>query len=343
MKKIKLISLALITLLFITACSCSKIKEYTITFDSNGGTKISSQTIKENDLVNKPSDPTREGYTFNGWYNGKVKYDFNTKVTENLNLTAKWTKNETVTPDDNKEPEKEEVVVKTYTVTFNTDGGTKLSSIKVKENDLITKPDTPVKEGYNFLGWYLNNKTYNFSTKVTSDITLLAKWEKVKTTEETGKDKPVEEEPDKDKTSEKEEEIKTYTVTFNTLGGSKIDSSIVKENEKVTKPIDPTKDQYCFLGWYLDGIEYDFNTLIDSDITLTAKWQYIPTISYIIEKYNESITNQIIIYVTKDGEKIDGYLDILANNNEVITKEISKDGYITNSNQIIKITNPKEK
>ena len=89
-KYLKIICLCLTFVLFLAGCSCSKEVKYTVTFDSDGGTDVSSVTILENETIKKPSDPTKEGYTFDGWYNGDVKFDFKTKITKNLTLKAKW-------------------------------------------------------------------------------------------------------------------------------------------------------------------------------------------------------------------------------------------------------------
>ena len=66
-----------------------------------------------------------------------------------------------------------------YTVTFNSNGGTSVESLLVEEGNKISEPAMPEKEGYNFLGWYLNNQKYDFSSSVMMNITLIAKWEKV--------------------------------------------------------------------------------------------------------------------------------------------------------------------
>ena len=67
----------------------------------------------------------------------------------------------------------------------------------------------------------------------------------------------------------------TYTVTFDTDGGSKIDAQEVEENGTATKPADPTKDGYTFKGWQLDGKDYDFATPVTADITLKAVWEKV--------------------------------------------------------------------
>lgn len=74
-----------------------------------------------------------------------------------------------------KEPE-----AKLYTVTFNSDGGSSIDNIVVEEGKTIKEPTAPTKDGYKFLGWYIGNNVYNFGTEVTNNITLVAKWEKIK-------------------------------------------------------------------------------------------------------------------------------------------------------------------
>ena len=67
--------------------------------------------------------------------------------------------------------------------------------------------------------------------------------------------------------------FRTFTVTFNVRIGAGIQAQEVKIGDMVTKPADPTADGYTFLGWYVDGEEYDFNTPVEGNITITAKWQ----------------------------------------------------------------------
>lgn len=68
-------------------------------------------------------------------------------------------------------------------------------------------------------------------------------------------------------------EVNYYTITFDTAGGSSIDSIVVKENDTITKPNDPTKEGYTFLGWYIGDEEFNFEDLVKSDLTLVAKWE----------------------------------------------------------------------
>ena len=70
-------------------------------------------------------------------------------------------------------------------------------------------------------------------------------------------------------------EIVSYTVSFDSDGGSVVSNQNILENNNVSKPVNPKKDGYTFIEWQLDGKTYDFNSKIDKDITLKAKWQKI--------------------------------------------------------------------
>ena len=136
---------------------------------------------------------------------------------------------------------------KTYTVTF-IDSKTELARIEVKKGDTLKDINIPTKEGYLFLNWLKDGLDYNTDSPITEDITLEASWTPI---------------PDL---------IDTYTVTFNF--GDDIKTVNVKEGEKVEKPKkDPHKDKYKFIGWYLGDKLYDFNTPVDKEITLEAKFE----------------------------------------------------------------------
>ena len=68
---------------------------------------------------------------------------------------------------------------KEYSIKFDTDGGNAISSVKVKEDGTITMPSNPTREGYEFAGWYVNDEIFDFNTKVTKDMTLKARWNKI--------------------------------------------------------------------------------------------------------------------------------------------------------------------
>lgn len=150
---------------------------FLITFNTDGGSVVSPLKLEENSKIDKPADPTKEGYKFLGWYykvgEEEKVFDFeNTIVTENIVIYAKWEKIEQqVSPKSSSQNK-----TNTYVVTFDSNGGSKVSSQTVKENNIAKKPADPTKSGYTFVEWRLNGKAYNFNSKVTKNITLVAVW-----------------------------------------------------------------------------------------------------------------------------------------------------------------------
>lgn len=250
-------------------------KKYTITFDSDGGSVVEKQIVKRGEKVNKPTDPTRDGYIFIEWDLGSSIYDFSAKVTRNLILKAVW-----------KEQEGGKV---TYVVNFNTDGGNSVSNQIINKDGTITKPQDPVRDGYKFLGWYSNNVLFDFNTPITKNLELIAKWEKAKDNSTTG-------------TTTTTTEAKKYTVKFDSNGGSKVSSKEVTSGSKVSKPSNPTRTGYKFGGWTLNNKAYDFNSKVTSNITLVAKWTaktYTVKVSSV-----DAYSPARILSVYEDGSKI---------------------------------------
>ena len=128
------------------------IGAYTVTFQSEGGSEVASQ-IRANTPAARPADPTKEGYTFIGWYNGESEWDFETPVTTDLTLTAKWQVNQ-------------------YTITFKPENGGQDIVIKQDYGTAITAPANPTKTGYTFAGW---DKTIP-TTMPAGDMTITARW-----------------------------------------------------------------------------------------------------------------------------------------------------------------------
>ena len=214
--------------------------EYTVTFDTAGGSYIAAQTIAEGGKAIKPTDPVRNGYVFKGWNYNNAAYDFNAVVTGNITIYAVWEAEEVTPP----APAVE------YTVTFDTAGGSYIPAQTISEGGKAAKPVDPVLNGYAFEGWYYNNAAYNFDAVVTGNITISAKWTKL------------------------------HTVTFDTAGGSIIEALTVKDGQTVQLPAQPERDGYKFLGWYLGDTQYDENSAVYSDIKLTAKWAAVYTVTF---------------------------------------------------------------
>lgn len=142
---------------------------YDVCFVTSGGTKIACQDVDEGDRAYRPNDPSRTCYTFMGWYiNSSLtkKYDFSTPVYSDITLYAKWEYNEAC-----REESK-------YTVRFNSNGGSSISSQEVYEGERAYKPSDPKRSGYTFRGWYYNGYEFDFTKRIYQDYTLTAMWEK---------------------------------------------------------------------------------------------------------------------------------------------------------------------
>ena len=213
---------------------------YVVEFDSNGGTDVDAQIVEYGKTVGRPTDPVKSCYIFNGWYLNGERFYFSSKIRDNILLEAKWTYN-------NECDEKD-----TYNVYFDSNGGTKIPSQVVIEGKKVVEPENPTKDGYKFVGWYLNGYKYYFSNTVTKDIVLEAKWE----------------------------EFEEYTIKFNSNGGTYIKKQYVYYGEYVEEPTEPERDGYEFEGWYLNGSKYNFNRKVTSNLVLEAKWNLIDEDEY---------------------------------------------------------------
>ena len=145
---------------------------HTVTFDSDGGSSVASQSVRNGNTATKPEpDPTRDGYEFDGWFNGETEWNFSTPVTVSITLKAKWTA--------------------AHVVTFDSDGGSTVPFQIVRNGATVTKPADPTKTiasglylgtlsndyNYTFTGWYNGETLWDFNNNtVTASITLKAKW-----------------------------------------------------------------------------------------------------------------------------------------------------------------------
>lgn len=149
-----------IALLFTILClvSCEYISDIAnVTFDLNGAGNTWTVGIKSGEKISEPAEPSRDGYVFEGWYLGEEKFHFSKPITKNIKLVAKW-------------------APKSPIVTFDSNGGTEVSSIQLDYGTKLTLPSNPTKEGYYFLGWTLDEDIFNTETLITNNITLRALW-----------------------------------------------------------------------------------------------------------------------------------------------------------------------
>ncbi len=159
MKKRLLISLLAVGAIFSLAACQKEIFE--VSFDNQG--TVETVEVTENGLIVEPTAPTREGYTFGGWYldaECKQKVDFETyKVVGDVTLYAQW-------------------LINSYTVSFEENGGSSVEDITVEYGKPATMPANPTKEGHNFVGWFVDqNLTQPYTNgAIKGNTTLYAKW-----------------------------------------------------------------------------------------------------------------------------------------------------------------------
>ena len=192
---------------------------YTVTFDTDGGSNAAQQTVHYGDKAVKPADLTKSGYTFDGWYTEaehNSEYKFDVPVKKNITLYAKWNVNQ-------------------YTITFDSNGGTAVDSITADYGTAITAPSDPTRTGYIFAGW---DKQIP-STMPAEDMTITAKWD-----------------------------VKQYTIIFNSNGGTAVDPIAADYGTAITAPSNPTRTGYIFAGWD----KQIPSTMPDRNVMITAQW-----------------------------------------------------------------------
>ena len=226
---------------------------------ANGGSVDGDVVLGDKDKNDGPCTITGSGGTV---FNGKVTVTpgstiesgtFNGEVINNGTISGGTFSGTVINGEDGTIAEGVSIPNLKFIVTFDNEG-TRTTAI-IDNGVKLTAPAAPTKEGYRFSGWYYDNSgskaKWNFDTDtVTRAMTLTAKW------------------------------VRTYTVTFETSGGSAVDPVTVDTGSTVTKPADPTKSGYTFGGWYKDSTlqtPWDFaNGTVTADTTLYAKWTANP-------------------------------------------------------------------
>ena len=225
-----------------------EINQYTIAFDTNGGSEIAPITQDYGTEITAPDNPTRKGYTFKGW----DKEIPETMPAENITVKAQWEINQ-------------------YTIAFDTNGGSEIAPITQDYGTEITAPDNPTRKGYTFKGW---DKEIP-ETMPAENITVKAQWE-----------------------------INQYTIAFDTNGGSEIAPITQDYGTEITAPDNPTRKGYTFKGWDKEIPE----TMPAENITITARWKDTekPTGEIIIgtNKWNEFLNELTFGIFFKDTQEV---------------------------------------
>lgn len=221
----------------------------------DGDSEYAKQVLPSGTLATRPDTPAATpGYTFGGWNKADgTAWDYaSDKVTDDITLYAKWAAN-------------------TYTITFDTAGGSEIAPITQDYGTVITAPEAPTREGYTFIGWDKEIPT----TMPAENMTVTAQWE-----------------------------INQYTITFDTNGGSEIAPITQDYGTTITAPAAPTREGYTFIGWDKAIPE----TMPAENITLKAKWKDIekPTGEIIIgtNKWQEFLNKLTFGLFFKDTQTV---------------------------------------
>lgn len=225
-------------------------KKYTIFFDSNEGSICQPMQIKGKQVIVLPVTE-KDGYTFDGWYFDKDIWEneltsatfSKTRPKSDMTVYAKW-------------------IFTGYTITFETNGGSLVESIKLNSDQTISSQPFTEREGYDFLGWCIDSSLiiyYEFGSPVEKSMTLYAKWMS-------------------------KENKQHYTISFQTNGANSISPIQVLEGQAITLP-QTNRVGYDFMGWYIDSdftMLYPNNAVVTASFTLYAKWQRNPNMLEII-------------------------------------------------------------
>ncbi|MGN0222259.1 MAG: InlB B-repeat-containing protein, partial [Prevotella sp.] len=291
-----------------------QINQYTITFDTDGGSEVAAITADYNTAVTAPENPTKTGYTFVAW----DKEIPDAIPAEDVTIKATWKINQ-------------------YTITFDTDGGSEVAAITADYNTAVKAPENPTKTGYTFVAW---DKEIP-ATIPAEDVTIKATWkinqytvkfvsDEVELKSETldygtviiAPETPVKTGytfkgwspafedgatvPAEDVTYTAVWEVNKYTITFDTDGGSTVESIILDYGTTIVLSDVPTKEGYEFIGWG----ENVPSTMPDKDLTLKAQWKVLQfMVTFIVDE--ETVSEEFLDYgtaITKPKDPVkEGY------------------------------------
>ncbi len=286
------------------------IDQHTVTYDANGGAPTPApETVDYGSNATKPSDPSYEGYNFDGWYINDTLVTWPYTVTADVTMVAHWDR--------------------IYTATFNADGGTPVpSNVSGVAGTSVSKPADPAKNGFEFKGWQINGAdvTWPYTINATDgDVTIVAVWEQLYTVTfdyngGTGTPASVENLHIGDTVSKPADPTyagyrfmgwkigsddvvwtnddlytvsgdvtmvaqwsELFTVTFNTDGGTPVPADVEGiAGDTVSIPAtNPVKDGYNFSKWQINGTDVTWPYTITGDAEITAVYTpYTYTLKY---------------------------------------------------------------
>lgn len=218
----------------ITVTAQYSINNYILSFDSGGGSAVASASYDFGAAVTAPANPTREGYTFAGW-NPVVPA---TMPASNVTVVAQWT-------------------INSYTVTFDSNGGSAITPITADFGAALTAPADPTREGYSFIGWVPALPV----TMPSSDITITAQWE-----------------------------LNIYTVRFLDWDDTVLQVLQIAHAEAAVLPLLPEREGFKFVGWseelgritgnldvraLYEDLSYEVSIVITGAATVTPEQQAV--------------------------------------------------------------------
>ena len=230
------------------------LDEHTLTFETNGGSTINPVTVRHGNAVARPTDPTKDKYTFIGWYADPEfteEYDFATVLEADKTIYAKFELTSTPIGD---------IYVRYDVLHIKQlpDGTYDLANAEVEH--LSAKKDTTVTaviKDYRATHHVNVNRTLSKLTGTAIQPYMGVDGKPVYTILSVYYD------------------LDFHTLTFDTMGGSRIDPVTVRHGNAVAKPKDPVNGGYIFDGWYTDKTyrtPYNFATVLTQDTTIYAKW-----------------------------------------------------------------------
>jgi uncharacterized repeat protein (TIGR02543 family) len=331
---------------------------YTITFDSNGGSACGTLTeVVRDDVVSLP-EPSKEGYRFLGWYRGEsinsAPFHDSDSVTEDLELVARWelqTHAVCFMDEDNtlllsmvvphgfaaylpinpvkqgytfSEWDHDPMVIEAdvimrplftannYTITFNSNGGSAVASLTLPYLSELPALSESERVGYRFLGWFTNTAltdSFALSSMPIGGLTLYAKWQ-----------------------------ILSFTINYDTQGGSEIEAKTLNYNTALSQPLDPFREFHDFVGWSTSPdmlVPFAFTTMPANDLTIYAIWkdaslQYalLDDETYAVSGVNPLAT-EVIIPSTYKGAAVTKILTGAFQNGALVTRLVIADSVTT--------------
>jgi uncharacterized repeat protein (TIGR02543 family) len=217
---------------------------HNVTYEEHGGTTVPDATFVSGGTVTLPANPTRAGYSFDGWFTaqtGGTEYDPTFSPPDgNLVVHAQWTRDP-------------------FTVTYEEYGGTTVSDSEFVSGGTVTLPAKPTRAGYSFDGWFTaqtgGTKYGSTSTPPDGNLVVHAQWTQISANT-------------------------VFSVTYQEHGGTTVADATFVSGGTVTLPANPTRAGYTFDGWFTeetDGTKYNSTfSPTDENVVVHAQWTQIP-------------------------------------------------------------------